>query len=103
MTPTKLSLREMRGRGYLCEVVEHFNHFTRTRKDLFGFGDVICLGDSEVVLVQTTSYSNLPARIRKIAEHENIGAVRKSGIKVLGHGWKKGANGRYALREVDLS
>jgi len=41
---TQLTLREMRKRGYTCEVVEHWNSFTQRRNDLFGFIDVLCLG-----------------------------------------------------------
>jgi len=46
---TQLTLREMRKRGYTCEVVEHWNSFVRKRFDLFGMFDILCLGDGEVV------------------------------------------------------
>jgi hypothetical protein len=92
----------MRKRGYLCQVVEKFNSFTKTRNDLFGFIDVLCLGENEVVGVQATSDDNLSKRIAKIADHENVGAVRKAGIRILAHGWRK--KGRFwSLREVNCS
>lgn len=97
-SPTQRTLAEMRKRGYLCQVVEHWNPYARIRQDLFGFGDVLCLGDNEVVMVQATSYSNTSARIKKIADHENVAAVRNAGIRILVHGWDGPK-----LREVDCS
>jgi hypothetical protein len=98
LSPTQRSLKEMRDRGYFCEVVERWNSFARIRQDLAGFIDVLCFGDGEVVGVQATSYSNVSARVKKIAEHENVAAVRKAGVRLLVHGWD-GAK----LREVDVS
>lgn len=94
-SPTQRTLAEMRKRGYVCEVVERWNPFAKIRQDLFGFIDVLCLGDAEIVGVQATSASNVAARVKKIAEHDNVGAVRKAGIRLLVHGWN-GAK----LREV---
>ena len=94
-TPTQRTLAEMRQRGYACEVVERWNPFARIRQDLFGFIDVLCLGDNEVIGVQATSAGNVAARVRKIAEHDNVAAVRKAGIRLLVHGWNGGK-----LREV---
>lgn len=94
-TPTQRTLAEMRSRGYACEVVERWSPFARIRQDLFGFIDVLCLGENEVIGVQATSAGNVAARVRKIAEHDNVAAVRKAGIRLLVHGW----NGE-KLREV---
>lgn len=103
MSPTQRTLAEMRSRGYLCGVVEKWNPHARIRQDLYGFIDVLCVRDGEVVGVQATSLSGVSSRIKKIAEHENVGPVRKAGIRILVHGWGKGSNGRYRLREVDVS
>jgi hypothetical protein len=93
----------MRERGFYAEVTEHWNPFARKRKDLFGFIDVLCLGDcGTIVGVQTTSASNVAARISKIAESQLIGRCRKAGIKILVHGWRK-VKGRWRVREVDVS
>jgi len=53
-------------------------------------------------MVQATSASNAASRIRKITEHENLGAVRKGGIRILVHAWNK-VGSRWQLREIDLS
>lgn len=103
MSPTQRTLAIMRERGYLCGVVEKWNPHARIRQDLYGFIDVLCVKENEVVGVQATSLANVSARITKISEHENIGPVRKAGIRILVHGWGKGSNGRYRLREVDVS
>lgn len=100
-SPTQLTLKLMRERGYYAEVVERYNSFTRTRNDFAGFIDVLCLGDGEVVGVQTTSYGNMSARIKKIREHENLIVVHGSGIRIIVQGWIK-RNNRWQLKEVEI-
>ena len=101
-TPTQRTLAEMRRRGYLAEVTERWIPGAMVRRDLFGLGDVLAVGEREVVMVQATSASNAASRIRKITEHANVGTVRKGGIRILVHDWRK-VRGRWQLREVDLS
>ena len=103
MSPTELTLREMRKRGFTCQVTEHWNQFARIRQDLFGFIDVLCLGDNEIIGVQATSYSNISSRVNKIAEHENVAKVRKANIRILVIGWHKGSDNKWKFREVDCS
>lgn len=103
MTPTQRSLAHLRGQGYTAEVVERWLSFARRRQDLFGVIDIVCLGANETVGVQTTSASNVSARVRKIAESEHLGALRKAGWKILIHGWGRGKDGKWRLREVDVS
>lgn len=103
---TQLTVKEMRSRGYLCAVVEkRIPHMPNITQDLFGFIDILCLGDNEIIGVQATGDNggNVSSRIKKIADHDNVGAVRKSGMRLLVHGWKKGKDGKYLLREVDVS
>lgn len=89
----------MRDQGYYAEVVEKYNFFTKRRNDFAGFLDILCLGEGEVVGVQTTSYSNMSARAKKIREHENLEVVRKAGIRILVHGWVK-KNNRWEVKEI---
>lgn len=102
-SPTQRSLKHMRDLGYTCFITETWNSFTKQRNDLFGFCDILCLGRDEIVAVQTTDYTSVFKRVEKITAHENVGAVREAGIRIIVHGWKRGKNGRYTLREVDLS
>ena len=93
----------MRERGFHAEVVERWIPGANIRRDLFGFIDILCLGDSgELVGVQSTSASNVAARLSKIAESPLVGRCRKAGIRLLVHGWRK-VKGRWEAREVDVS
>lgn len=102
-SPTQRSLKLMRERGFYAEVVERWIPGANIRRDLFGFADLLCLGaEGELALVQSTSASNLAARITKIAESPLIGRVRKAGFRIYAHGWRK-VKGRWEAREVDIS
>ena len=103
-SPTSRSLEVMRERGYFAEVVERWIPGANVRKDFAGFIDILCIHRErgDIVGVQATSGSNVAARVDKIINHENVGAVRKGGIRILVHGWAK-RKGRWQLREVDVS
>lgn len=88
-SPTQRSLKLMRDDGYLCAITEHWNHFAKIRQDLFGFIDILAISSWEIVGIQTTSYSNMSARAKKILAHTNFPAVRASGMHIVVHGWKK--------------
>lgn len=92
----------MRARGYTCAIVEHWNSFAKIRQDLFGFVDVLCLGDGEIIGVQTTSRSNMSARAKKIREHENLLPVLDSGMRVLIQGWEKNKSNRWEVKESEI-
>jgi len=98
-SPTQLTLKLMRERGYTCEITERWNAFTRTRHDLFNFIDVLCLRKGEVVGVQTTSRGNIAARRKKIRELETFPLVLDAGIKVVIHGWAKNKSNRWEVKE----
>lgn len=99
-TPTKLSMEKLVADGYQPFVVE-YRAYGRLH-DMFGFGDILALRKDERLLVQTTSYSNVPARVKKITEHENLGIVRDAGFRIIVHGWRV-KNKVWICREVDLS
>lgn len=105
MTSTlALSREKLEADGWHVETVEQVIRVPGKtwRKDLFGFADLLCLRGEDVLLVQATSYSNANARINKIADHENVGVVRKAGWSIHVHGWRKRA-GKWECREVDVS
>jgi len=102
MTPTQRSLKVLRELGYLVEVVEKWNSFTRTRKDLWGWADLLAVRRDEVLAVQVTS-EGVANRVAKVAASETVGRVREAGIRIEVHGWRKNAQGRYVQRIVDLS
>lgn len=103
MTPTQRTLAELRRRGYTCAVVERWNPHARIRQDLFGVVDVLGVREGETLGVQATSGSNVSKRVAKIAESEHVPALRAAGWSLAVWGWRKAANGRWTLREVDVS
>lgn len=102
-SPLQRSLKIMRARGYLAEPVERFISGANVYRDLFGFADILAIRDDEVTTVQSTSGSNVSARVRKIATHENFPRVCRARIRVLVHGWRRNAKGRWTLREIDMT
>lgn len=103
-SPTQRSLKYMRDLGYHAEITERWIPGANLRKDLWSFCDVLCLHKEtgELVAVQTTSYSNISARVKKIAECELTPLVRKAGIEIHVHGWRK-VKTRWQVRVVDIS
>ncbi len=101
-SPTVRSLALLREQGYTAEVVERWIPGANIRKDLFGFIDILALRGYEILGVQTTSASNMSARAKKIAEHENTPIVRKAEIRLEVHGWKKVGN-RWQVKVLDVS
>ena len=103
-SPTQLSLKHLRKTCQAVQVVEVWNSFIRQRKDLFGFIDILALNGPDTIAVQSTSWGNVSARAKKIADSEHLAAVRAAGWTILIHGWKKNAKtNRYELKEVDVS
>lgn len=101
-SPTQRTLKHLRDAGYpLVQVVERWNPHARIRQHLFGIIDVVAVGE-DIVGVQATSASNVSKRVTKITESPALPILRKAGIRVLVHGWRK-IRGRWQLREVDLS
>jgi hypothetical protein len=89
LTPSQRTKARLAEQGYHPFKTEHWNAFSRQREDLFGIADFLALGDNEVIAVQTTTADNLASRVRKIAEHPNVGIVREAGIGIHVHGWYK--------------
>ena len=102
-SPTQLSLKKLREEGYTVQVVEYWNSFARIRIDLFGFIDILALKGKEVLAVQTTTASNMSARIKKIADHENVGAVRDAGWTIHVHGWHQDDKKKWHCKTKDVS
>ena len=102
-SPTGRSLANIRERGYKPWVVEYWNAFSRKRVDLFGIFDILAVGNGETLAVQTTSGSNVSARVKKIAASEYIGFCRDSGWRIEVHGWRLNTKKRWVLRIVDVS
>lgn len=106
MSPTQRSLEKMRKEGYLAAITERWNAFSKTRNDLFQFIDVLCIRDNETIGIQTTSGSNVSARIAKIRSLDTAMLWLAPSRRIIVHGWKKcGPRGkvkRWACRQVEV-
>ncbi len=89
MSPTARSLAHLKELGYVSQIVEHWNPFSRTRKDLFG-ADILCLKSGEPVLaIQATSGANHSARRVKLQAGEFIDLWKQSGVTLEIWSWQK--------------
>ena len=102
-SPTQRSLAHLREEGYHCEIVEKWNSFTKQRKDLWGWCDILAIRKNEVLAVQVTA-SAVSDRIKKIMASDTLPLVRDAGIRIVVHGWRRSAKtNRYVLRVEDIS
>lgn len=102
-SPTQNSLKKLRKEGYLCAITEHWNAYARIRQDLFGFVDILAIHKEkgETLAIQTTSYSNISARRKKIKENSNVPFLLAAGWNVHVHGWKK-VKGKWECKKVKV-
>jgi hypothetical protein len=104
-TPTSRSMAWLKEAGYHVELVEQTKRVGQPgamkvwKVDLWNFIDLLCIRRGEVLGVQVTSASNVPARVRKITDSPLLPLVREAGVRIVVHGWHP--DGR--LRLVDLS
>jgi hypothetical protein len=103
VSPTQRSLAHLRELGYHVEVVEKWNSFTKQRKDLWGWADLLAIKKGEVLAVQVTA-SAVSDRLKKIMASDTLAFVRDAGIRIEVHGWRKSAKtNKYVLRIEDIS
>jgi hypothetical protein len=101
---TELSLRHLRSEGWLVDVCERWipsGDGGQVRRDLFGLIDLVALRGSVTMGVQTTSNSNVNARLSKIGdgEHaEQLAALTAAGWQVVVHGWRKSTREGHACQ-----
>ena len=96
------SLEHLRKLGYYCETTEKWNPWSKTRKDLWGWCDILALGPLHILAVQTTTKSNMLARQKKILASETFPIVRALGVMVAVHGWHK-VGGKWQLTAKELT
>lgn len=104
-SPTQHSLEYYRKQGYICQVVEYFNAFAKRRIDLFGCIDIVAIKDGEVGVlgIQTTSKSNMQARILKTKKEPIMKTWLAGGNAIVIDGWEKLKNGRYELTSYEIT
>lgn len=105
-SPTQRSLKHLREAGWHPEIVEHFNNFTKRRKDLFGFADLLAIKEGEIpLLVQVTSGSATSARIKKILNEPRAELALRAGFRIEVHGWRKlkSNRGRWTIKMAEVT
>lgn len=89
-SPTQRSLKLLRDQGYPAQVVEKWIAQARKRVDLFGVIDIVAIDGLPGVLgVQTTTASNIRARVKKASNIPEMVAWLEAGNRLHFHGWKK--------------
>ena len=106
MSPTARTLAYCRAQGWICGVVEKWNPHARIRQDLFGFIDIVAVGNYAITGIQATSTPNMSARVKKIEAEPRSVEWRRAGGRILVIGWsKRGPRGkpkRWTAKEVWL-
>ena len=111
--------KKWRDNGYTVEAGEHVSRIGSVvrRHDTFGFADLLCVQYGRLVLLQVTSWSNVSARINKIANGDHgSGQYRKPifqtavdllaipGVRIVVEGWKLNTHtNRWESREVEVT
>ncbi len=116
MSPTARSLERLREQGYLPAVVEHWNNHARVRQDLYGFIDVLAVRPGETLAVQACRAADISTRLKKVRDHQEpepgsrrrcphccAQVVLAAGWRIVFHGWRQDAEGRWVLREEWIS
>lgn len=95
MSPTARSLKFLRDRGWTAQVVERWNQFAKVRQDLFGFADIVAIHPQQqgVLAVQSTSFPNRLARLRKVCAEPRALIWVQAGNAIEIHGWRKESSG----------
>ena len=117
-SPVQRTLKYLRKEGcQLVAIVEKWNPYMNGdrggRQDLFGIIDVVATKDEQILAIQCCS-TDVAGHIDKMVEatFKNpetkteclvLAALFKANIKVFVHGWRKGSDGKYVLRQVELS
>lgn len=74
----------------MAAVTEKWNPHAKRRLDLFSFIDVLAVRGPDTVAIQTTSGSNLSARVNKIIALPEASAwLEGSQRRIVVHGWAK--------------
>ncbi|MEW8420259.1 MAG: hypothetical protein AB2669_16605 [Candidatus Thiodiazotropha endolucinida] len=92
---TSRSLEYIRSQGWVADKVEQFNPHAGKfgqRKDMFGFGDIVAMGEGSIIAIQSCGQA-FSEHHRKITEDENVAPNAllwiKNGGRLILIGWRK--------------
>ncbi len=114
-----LSRKKWRDQGYAVEAGEHITRMGKIvrRHDTFGFADLIAVKPGSIVFLQVTSWSNVSARVNKIAREawgkgQWATPIRETakhlmsccGVRIVVEGWKQDPKTlRWESREIEIT
>jgi len=104
-SPTVRTLKNLRDKGYVCQIVEKWNQWAHIRIDLFGCIDIVAIkeGENGVLGVQCTSSTNTATRFKKMIVIPEIKIWLKCGNRLLVQGWGKNSKGKWILKEKEIT
>ena len=92
---TSRTLEYLRSQGWVADKVELFNPYAGKhgkRKDMFGFADIVAMGENSIIAIQSCG-SSFSAHNKKITEDEKVApnALKwlENGGRLLLIGWRK--------------
>ena len=92
---TSRTLEYLRSQGWMADKVEQFNAYAGKfgqRKDMFGFGDVVALGENSIIAIQSCGQA-FSEHNKKITEDEFVApnALKwlECGGRLILIGWRK--------------
>ncbi len=92
---TSRTLEYLRKQGWVADKVEQFNPYAGKfghRKDMFGFGDIVAMGEGNIYAIQSCG-SSYAEHNRKITEDERVAPLAlkwiENGGKLLLIAWRK--------------
>jgi hypothetical protein len=99
------SIKLLEAEGWTCFVVEQRIPHTFITRDVFGFGDILCMSPSKgIMLVQATggaSSNNFHPRVNKVKAEARHAIWLASGGRIQVHSWEgKGKNRELRCLEI---
>jgi len=92
---TSRTLEYIRSQGWVADKVEQFNAYAGKfgqRKDMFGFGDIVAMGENSIIAIQSCGQA-FSEHDKKITEDERVAPLAlkwiQSGGRLMLIAWRK--------------
>ena len=92
---TSRTLEYLRSQGWVADKVEQFNPYAGKfgqRKDMFGFGDIVAMGENSIIAIQSCGHA-FSEHDKKITQDEIVAPNAllwvKNGGRLILIGWRK--------------